>query len=307
MQEQITSNLLMIRPVNFGFNAETADSNKFQTNEEINKNTLNDSSQSCFDELVEQLRLRDINVHVFDDTEDPFTPDSIFPNNWLSTHYSGKVMLYPMEAPNRRAERRDDILQFLKTNYDFHVLLDLSHFEMDGKFLEGTGSLVLDRVNRIAYACISSRTNIDVLKAWQRVIDYELVTFEASDANDDPIYHTNVLMTVGDTFAIVCLEAIKNPDEKLFVKQKLESSGKNVMEISLQQMNEFAGNCLLVKNRKDNKFLVMSDRAYNSFTKEQLQNLEFYAEIIHTDLGYIETLGGGSARCMIAEIHLPEK
>lgn len=307
MQEQITSNLLMIRPVNFGFNAETADSNKFQTNEEINENTLNDSSQSCFDELVEQLRLRDINVHVFDDTEDPYTPDSIFPNNWLSTHYSGKVMLYPMEAPNRRAERRDDILQFLKTNYDFHVLLDLSHFEMDGKFLEGTGSLVLDRVNRIAYACISSRTNIDVLKAWQRVIDYELVTFEASDANDDPIYHTNVLMTVGDTFAIVCLEAIKNPDEKLFVKQKLESSGKNVMEISLQQMNEFAGNCLLVKNRKDNKFLVMSDRAYNSFTKEQLQNLEFYAEIIHTDLGYIETLGGGSARCMIAEIHLPEK
>lgn len=307
MQEQVTSNLLMIRPVNFSFNQETAASNTFQNREEISGEKLNTSAQECFDELVEQLRLRDINVHVFEDTVEPFTPDSIFPNNWISTHHSGKVMVYPMKAPNRRQERRQDILDFLKANYDFHVLLDLTHFEMDGKYLEGTGSIVLDRINRIAYACLSSRTDLEVLRAWQKVIDYELVTFEAFDKNDIPIYHTNVLMTIGDTFCIICLEAIKNPDEKLAVKQKLEKTGKNIMEISMNQMNAFAGNMLLVKNKKDKHFLVMSDRAYESLTKEQINTMDFFAEILHTDLGYIETVGGGSARCMIAEIHLPEK
>lgn len=307
MQEQVTSNLLMIRPVNFTFNNETAASNTFQSNEDISTDKLNSSAQECFDELVEQLRLRDINVHVFDDTVEPHTPDSIFPNNWLSTHYSGKVMIYPMEAPNRRAERRNDILDFLKAKYDFHVLLDLTHFELDGKYLEGTGSIVLDRVNRIAYACLSSRTNLEVLKAWQKVIDYELVTFEAFDKTGTPIYHTNVLMTMGDTFCIICLDAIKDPDERLLVKQKLEKTDKTIMEITVDQMEAFAGNMLLVKNKKDKNFLVMSDRAYNSLTKDQTDTMDYFAEILHTDLGYIETVGGGSARCMIAEIHLPEK
>lgn len=307
MQEQVTSNLLMIRPVNFSFNQETAATNTFQSKEDINTDTINSSAQECFDELVEQLRLRDINVHVFDDTVEPHTPDSIFPNNWLSTHYSGKVMIYPMEAPNRRAERRQDILDFLKAKYDFHVLLDLTHFELDGKYLEGTGSIVLDRVNRIAYACLSSRTNLEVLKAWQKVIDYELVTFEAFDKTGVPIYHTNVLMTMGDTFCIICLDAIKDPDERLLVKQKLEKTDKTIMEITMDQMEAFAGNMLLVKNKKDKNFLVMSDRAYNSLTKAQTDTMDYFAEILHTDLGYIETVGGGSARCMIAEIHLPEK
>jgi hypothetical protein len=307
MQEQVTSNLLMIRPVKFAFNQETAASNRFQSNKDVNSDTLNTSAQECFDELVEQLRLRDINVHVFEDTPEPHTPDSIFPNNWLSTHHSGKVMIYPMEAPNRRAERRNDILDFLKANYDFHALLDLTHFELDGKFLEGTGSIVLDRVNRIAYACISSRTNLEVLKAWQKLIDYELVTFEAFDKNDIPVYHTNVLMTMGDTFCILCLDAIKNPDERLMVKQKLEKTDKTIMEITIDQMEAFAGNMLLVKNKKDKHFLVMSDRAYHSLSKTQTDTMDYFAEILHTDLGFIETVGGGSARCMIAEIHLPEK
>lgn len=307
MQEQVTSNLLMIRPVNFAFNQETASSNTFQQPEDINREALNTSAQECFDELVAQLRLRDINVHVFEDTPEPYTPDSIFPNNWLSTHHSGKVMIYPVEAVNRRAERRQDVLDFLKKNYDFHVLLDLTHFETDGKYLEGTGSIVLDRVNRIAYACLSSRTHPEVLKAWQKVIDYELVTFEAFDKAGVPVYHTNVVMSMGDTFCVICLEAIADPDQRLAVKQKLENSGKTIMEITMDQMSAFAGNMLLVKNRKDKNFLVMSDRAYASLTREQADTMDYFAEILHTDLGYIETVGGGSARCMIAEIHLPEK
>lgn len=307
MQEQVTSNLLMIRPVNFAFNQETASTNTFQKQNDINQETLNSSAQECFDELVAQLRLRDINVHVFDDTAEPYTPDSIFPNNWISTHHSGKVMIYPLEAPNRRAERRQDILDFLKKHYDFHVLLDLTHFELGGKYLEGTGSIVLDRINRIAYACLSSRTNMEVLRAWQKVIDYELVTFEAFDKEGVPVYHTNVVMSMGDTFCVICLEAITDPDQRLMVKQKLENSGKTIMEITVNQMNAFAGNMLLVKNRKGKNFLVMSDRAYESLTREQIDTMDYFAEILHTDLGYIETVGGGSARCMIAEIHLPEK
>lgn len=307
MQEQVTSNLLMIRPVNFAFNQETASTNAFQKPNDISQETLNSSAQECFDELVAQLRLRDINVHVFDDTVEPNTPDSIFPNNWLSTHHSGKVMIYPMEAPNRRAERRQDILDFLKKHYDFHVLLDLTHFETDGKYLEGTGSIVLDRINRIAYACLSSRTHPEVLKAWQKVIDYELVTFEAFDREGVPVYHTNVVMSMGDTFCVICLEAITDPDQRLSVKQKLENSGKTIMEITMDQMSAFAGNMLLVKNKKGKNFLVMSDRAYESLTRKQIDTMDYFAEILHTDLGYIETIGGGSARCMIAEIHLPEK
>jgi hypothetical protein len=305
MQEQVTSNLLMIRPVNFSYNTETASTNTFQQPE--NLPDLNQQAQACFDELVEQLRLRDINVHVFSDTDTPFTPDSIFPNNWLSTHHSGKVMIYPLEAPNRRAERRQDILDFLKQNYDFHVLLDLSHFEDQGKYLEGTGSLVLDRMNRVAYACLSSRTHGDVLKAWQKVIDYELVIFEATDKDGNPVYHTNVLMCMGDTFCIICLDAIKDVDQRLMVKQKLESTGKTIMEITMEQMHNFAGNMLLVKNKKDKHFLVMSERAYNSLSRSQQDTMDYFAEILHTELGPIETAGGGSARCMIAEIHLPLK
>ncbi len=307
MQEQVTSNLLMIRPVNFAFNQETASSNTFQKQKDINQEALNTSAQECFDELVAQLRLRDINVHVFDDTAEPYTPDSIYPNNWLSTHHSGKVMIYPLEAPNRRAERRQDVLEFLKKHYDFHVLLDLSHFEIDGKYLEGTGSIVLDRINRIAYACLSSRTHPEVLRAWQKVIDYDLVTFEAFDKDGVPVYHTNVVMSMGDTFCVICLEAITDPDQRLMVKQKLESSGKTIMQITMDQMSAFAGNMLLVKNKKGKNFLVMSDRAYESLTREQIDTMDYFAEILHTDLGYIETIGGGSARCMIAEIHLPEK
>jgi hypothetical protein len=304
MQEQITSNVLMIRPVNFNFNEETADSNKFQT--KGNEDNINFSAQVAFDQFVEQLQLRGINVMVIEDTPEPFTPDSIFPNNWISMHHSGKVVLYPMEAQNRRSERRKDILDKIKQKYDLNVVLDFTHYEEENKFLEGTGSLVLDRIHRVAFACISSRTNPEVLAAWKKQMNYELVTFNAFDQNQHPIYHTNVVMCMGDTFCVICLESISDLDERLLIKQKIESLGKEVIEISLTQMNEFAGNMLLVKNKNEKKFLVMSDRAYNSLNKNQVEVLEDYAEIIHPDLGVIETYGGGSARCMIAEIHLPE-
>lgn len=304
MQEQITSNVLMIRPVNFNFNEQTAESNKFQ-NKGTDEN-INFSAQVAFDQFVEQLELRGINVMVIEDTPEPFTPDSIFPNNWISMHHSGKVVLYPMEAPNRREERRRDILDKIKQKYDLNVILDFTHFEEESKFLEGTGSLVLDRIHRVAFACISSRTNPEVLAAWRKQMNYDLITFNAFDQNQIPIYHTNVVMCMGDTFCVICLESIYDLDERLSIKQKLESLGKEVIEISLGQMNEFAGNMLLLKNKAEKKFLVMSDRAFKSLTKHQIDFLEDYAEIIHPDLGVIETYGGGSARCMIAEIHLPE-
>jgi hypothetical protein len=286
------------------FNDETAGSNKFQ-NKGIDEN-INLSAQLAFDQFVEQLKLRNINVMIVEDTPEPFTPDSIFPNNWISMHHSGKVVLYPMEAHNRRAERRKDILDIIKQKYDLNVVLDFTHFEEENKFLEGTGSLVLDRMHRVAFACISSRTHPDVLAAWQKQMNYDLITFNAFDQNKHPIYHTNVVMCMGDTFCVICLESISNLDERLLIKQKLESIGKEIIEISLAQMNEFAGNMLLLKNKNEKKFLVMSDRAYQSLSKKQAEILEDYAEIIHPDLGVIESYGGGSARCMIAEIHLPE-
>ncbi|MCP9769927.1 amidinotransferase [Lacihabitans sp. LS3-19] len=307
MQEQITSNVLMVRPISFAYNEETALSNKFQKKIENSDVDNNQSAQIAFDEFVEQLRLRDINVMVIQDYAEPFTPDSIFPNNWLSMHHSGKLILYPMEAPNRRAERRNDIIEKIKTEYTVEELIDLSYFEDQNKFLEGTGSLVLDRINRIAYACLSSRTNIDVLQEWERIMNYEMVLFKAEDQDGVAIYHTNVLMCMGDTFAVVCLDAISDIDERLALKQKIESTNKAVIEISFEQMNNFAGNMLLLKNKKNKKFLVMSDKAYESLNEAQKANLSDYAEIIHPELGVIETIGGGSARCMIAEIHLVAK
>jgi hypothetical protein len=307
MQEQITSNILMIRPVNFDYNEETAYSNKFQKKFEKDDFFAQDSAQESFDFFVKQLKINGINIFLYEDTPEPFTPDSIFPNNWISMHYSGKVILYPMEAENRRAERRMDIVDDLRKHFDLDVVLDFSHFEKEGKFLEGTGSLVLDRMQRIAYACLSSRTNEEVLKAWQKQMNgYEVVKFHASDRFGEPIYHTNVMMCMGDNFCVVCLESVKDLDERLMLKQKLESTGKEIIEITLEQMEDFAGNMLLVKNNLEKKFLVMSEKALNSLTPVQVNNLEEKAEILACDLGVIETLGGGSARCMLAEIHLPK-
>jgi len=309
MQPQATSHILMIRPVRFGFNEETAESNAFQDAEIAakTKDVAQEDALEEFDNMVAQLKSVGVDVMVYEDTEEPHTPDSIFPNNWVSFHQSGKIVLYPMQAINRRLERRMDIIEDLKTNFQVEQIIDLTHFEKEGKYLEGTGSMVLDRRYKIAYACLSPRTHSEVLDAFVEATGYKVVKFNATDAAGKDVYHTNVVMCVGDSFAVVCLQSINDLDERLMVRDELEKTGKQVIEITLEQMNSFAGNMLLVTNKRGEKLLVMSTQAFESLTHKQRDEIDDYAALVHFDLSVIEGNGGGSARCMMAEVHLPEK
>ncbi len=302
---QTTSHILMIRPVDFKFNEQTAANNKFQVASE----TQGVQAQALkeFDGFVELLRQNDVDVTVVDDTLQPETPDSIFPNNWVSFHEDGSVYLYPMFSENRRLERRKEILDGLNTRFEVNHVSDLSFYEMQHAFLEGTGSMVLDRANKIAYACLSVRTDEEVLDNFCMLTGYEPVAFQAVDSDNFPIYHTNVMMCIGDRFAVICLDSIRNPEERLQVSISLKGSGKEIIEISLGQMNKFAGNMLQVANAAGESLLVMSEQAYLSLNPEQIVALEQYSRIIYAPLYTIEKNGGGSARCMLAEIHLPEK
>jgi hypothetical protein len=299
----------MIRPVRFGFNEQTASSNTFQdtslAGQPIERSQAN--AQREFDEMVRQLRASGVDVMVYDDTADPHTPDSIFPNNWVSFHYSGTVVLYPMQAENRRLERRQDIIDDLSQHFHVSKVVDLTTFENEGKYLEGTGSLVLDRMNRVAFACLSPRTNADVLTEFSNRTGYKTISFRAVDDTGSAVYHTNVLMSIGDTFAVICLQAIQDLDERLMVRQELERLGKRVIEITPEQMNAFAGNMLLVSTIKGQKLLVMSKQAHQSLTDKQIDVLDDYATLQIFDLSTIEANGGGSARCMMTEVHLPSK
>ncbi|WP_338875352.1 arginine deiminase-related protein [Spirosoma sp. SC4-14] len=309
MQSQATSRILMIRPVNFGFNPETAGSNAFQDIKLAaqTKDAAQEDALREFDEMVRQLQAMGVEVMVYDDTADPYTPDSIFPNNWVSFHASGKVVLYPMQAENRRLERRVDIIDDLAKRFHVATVIDLTHFEQEGKFLEGTGSMVLDRMNRVAFASLSPRTDQQVLDEFSQQTGYRTLSFRAADANGQAVYHTNVLMCIGDTFAVVCLAAITDPDERLMVRQELEKLNKRVIDITLEQMASFAGNMLMIQTQKGQKLLVMSTRAFESLTPKQIDQLDDYATLLHFDLSMIEGNGGGSARCMMAEVHLPVK
>jgi hypothetical protein len=307
METQCTSNILMIRPRAFGFNEETALSNVFMENA-VPSNTAQVEALVHFDAFVEKLTAADLNVLVEEDCLYPRSPDSIFPNNWVSFHNEGKVILYPMEAENRRTERREVIIQSIKNQFYVEGVIDLSNHENQGYFLEGTGSLVLDRINKIAYASSSTRTNCRVLNDWQKVFPhYEIICFNSEDSNGIPIYHTNVMMCVAEDFSVICAESIKNKMEHDFVLKSLIEHGKEPLLISFEQMNEFAGNMLQVVNRQGKRILVMSQRAYNSLKPDQIAFLENKTEILAVELGLIETLGGGSARCMLAEIHLTSK
>lgn len=309
MRSQTTSNILMIRPVNFGFNQETAESNAFQNAEFSEKNKAASQQEALreFDEMVGQLRKLGVNIIVINDTLEPYTPDSIFPNNWVSFHNNGSVITYPMQAENRRLERREDIIEQLSELFYINRRIHLSGFETDYKFLEGTGSMVLDRKFKIAYACLSPRTHEDILKEFSVQMNYEIVSFNAVDGAGKQIYHTNVVMCIGDMFTVICLEAICDLDERLLVRNSLEQSGKTVIEITLKQMNQFAGNMLEIKSKKGEKILIMSSSAYNSLSPKQIKMLNEYCTIYHFDLSMIEGNGGGSARCMMAEIHLPTR
>lgn len=309
MQSQATSHILMIRPVRFGFNEQTAESNAFQDSQLAaqTKGTAQEDAQQEFDEMTRQLQALGVDVMVYEDTVEPHTPDSIFPNNWVSFHASGRVVLYPMQAENRRLERRQDIIDDLSQRFHVDNIIDLTHFEQEGKFLEGTGSLVLDRMNRVAFASLSPRTHPDVVAEFSRQTGYRTVVFHSADANGQAVYHTNVLMCIAESCAIVCLAAISDPDERLMVRQELEGLNKRVIEISLEQMAAFAGNMLMITNSKGQKLLVMSTRAFESLTPKQIDQLDDYATLVHFNLSVIEANGGGSARCMMTEVHLPRK
>ena len=299
----------MIRPVNFGFNPQTAESNAFQDAELAaqTKDVTQAEARRTFDEMTWQLRASGVEVMIYDDITQQDTPDSIFPNNWVSFHASGMVVLYPMMAENRRAERRSDIISNLAERFHVAKVIDLTHFEAEDKFLEGTGSLVLDRMYRVAFACLSPRTHPDVLAEFSRQTGYRVVSFHAADADGTPVYHTNVMMCIADTFAVVCLAAINDPDERLMVRHELERLSKRVIDISPEQMANFAGNMLMVMTKKGQKLLVMSTRAFKSLTPKQVDLLDDYVTLFHFDLSVIEANGGGSARCMMAEVHLPLK
>lgn len=293
----------MIRPIAFGFNPETAVNNAFQKkNDDWN---VNEKAQQEFDQLVALLQQHQIDVHVIQDQPLPYTPDAVFPNNWISMHNDGQIVLYPMFAPNRRAERAKGVVSKLKEQFIIYSNVDLTGYEKEQLFLEGTGSMVLDRVHQKAYACLSPRTDERVLRDFCGVLDFTPVLFHATDGNGTPVYHTNVMMSVAEDYAIIAQDSITDKTERDRVLQSLTGTGKTIIPISLAQMEQFAGNALQVRNADGQRFLVMSSAAFGSLTVPQRQQLETFNPILHTPLTTIEQNGGGSARCMIAEVFLP--
>jgi len=307
--KQSTSNILMIRPVSFQMNAETAVNNFFQKELDLLPEEINEKAQQEFDDFVNVLREADINVFVFEDILENRTPDSIFPNNWVSFHQCGDVALYPMFARNRRRERRMDILESLeKEGFMLNEVYDYTQVEDEMAFLEGTGSLILDRINRKAYCALSPRADEDLLIEFCEDFEYMPIPFVANQSvNGDrlPIYHTNVMMCVCTDIAVVCFDSIDDKKQKNLVSQSLLEDGKTIINISEEQMHQFAGNMLEVTSSKGDKYLVMSSTAYNSLTSEQIEQINKHLKILHSPIPTIETLGGGSARCMMAEVFNP--
>ncbi len=299
--------VLMVRPAGFGFNPQTAPTNAFQQYCSTPHNYTGAVLRE-FTDLATDLDAAGVTVIIADDTATPVKPDAIFPNNWVSFHDDGTVVLYPMLAVNRRWERREQILAQVANQGGFQVsrTVDLSHHENAGHYLEGTGSLVLDRVHRIAYACLSPRTDLGVLGDFAQQLDYEVLAFGAADTAGQAIYHTNVLMAVGTRFAVFCSAAIRDPDQRAAVVSKLQSTGHELLEISLEQMHRFAGNLLELRSPAG-PIVAVSATAFAALSRTQRRILEKYAGIICVGIPTIEHAGGGSVRCMLAEIHLPRR
>ena len=309
--QQTTNTILMIRPVNFRMNEQTAVNNYYQKAlSDTLPATINAKAQKEFDDFVFKLKENGIEVIVVNDTDNPNTPDSIFPNNWISFHENGDVALYPMFAENRRLERREDVLEVLEeNNFTIENIVDYSEAEEEEFFLEGTGSMILDRENRKAYCAISPRADEELFIEFCEDFEFTPVVFVANQTvgnQREAIYHTNVMMCVAEQFAIICLASIDDKKERKNVIKHLKENGKEVIDITDQQVNAFAGNMLQVKGKDNERFLVMSSSAYESLRKEQIQKIEKYNSIIHSSLEIIETCGGGSARCMMAEVFLPK-
>jgi hypothetical protein len=306
-EPQLASTVLMIRPAGFESNPQTAASNSFQDDLSAPPEEQQAAALRELDDLVAVLRDAGIEVIVIDDTADPHTPDAIFPNNWISTHADGRVVLYPMEAPNRRAERRLDLVDKLHKVHRRVVteIVDLSEHEREGHYLEGTGSMVLDRVNRIAYACLSSRTHLAPLGDFAQRMGYDVVAFEAVDPAGVPIYHTNVLMSIGEEVAVICDAAIQREDQREAVLVRLRDTGHRVVSIDYSQLTAFAGNVLELRNQDGERVMAMSSRAFESLDDGQRRALAANARIVRAPLDMIESSAGGGVRCMLAEVHLP--
>jgi hypothetical protein len=307
IEPQLASTVMMIRPARFESNPLTAASNRFQGRSSSSPEEQHAIALREFDGLAAVLREAGIEVIVVDDTVEPHTPDAIFPNNWISMHADGRVVLYPMEAENRRTERRHDIIDYLDKHARRQVtdVVDLSAHEDAGHFLEGTGSMVLDRANRVAYACVSSRTHLDPLGEFAQRMGYDVVAFDAVDSGGVPIYHTNVLMNVGEQLAVICAEAIPRDEQRNAVLARLRETGHDILELSYAQLDAFAGNMLELRNNNGERVLAMSQQAYDSLNEKQRATLAANARIVKAPIDNIESSAGGSVRCMLAEVHLP--
>ncbi len=303
---QTTDHVLMIRPARFMSNPQTALSNAFQ-HPEPDTGSAQRAALSEFDAYAGALRKAGVGVLVVEDSAEPHTPDSIFPNNWVSFHADGRVVLYPMEAPNRRLERRSAVLATVERHFEIRERLDLSRLENEACFLEGTGSMVLDHAHKLAYVCHSSRSHPRALAGFAAQMDYRAVCFNALDRNGKAIYHTNVMMCVGSALAIVCMEAIRDRGERDMLARTLTASGKELIGISLAQMAEFAGNTLELRSQRGHPVFALSRRAWAALNTAQRRCIKKYAEPVLAPIDTIERLGGGGARCMLAEIFLPKR
>src|SRR5947199_5594259 len=301
---QSTGSVLMIRPRRFYPNPQTAVDNAFQCTTHLDSDALTLMARKEFDAAVQTLCAAWVNVHVFEDTAEPEKPDGVFPNNWISTHHDGRIALFPMYSALRRRERRQDIVEELRKHYGVTEVIDYSPFEDEDCYLEGTGSLVFDHVNKIAYVSLSNRSNPKVIQRFADDFSYEPVIFTSIGPNGQSIYHTNVMMCIGTAFAMVGLEMIPNEAERQELRARLEKTGKEIVELSADQIANFAGNTIELQNKSGEKLLVLSSRAARALTEEQRKTLTRYAELMQLEIPTIE-LGGGSARCMLATIHLP--
>ena len=301
---QSTNHILLVRPLNFIFNKETAKSNTFQRAINESDDLIRENVISEFNAFAAVLISKGVHVTIMDDTISPQKPDAVFPNNWASFHADGKVILYPMCAENRRHERRQDIIDSIKKNFVVKEVIDLSYYEQDNRFLEGTGSIIFDHENTMAYACLSPRTDREIFIQVCKSLSYRPVAFHSHDRNGKEVYHTNVMMCIGSAFSVICLESITNKQERSEVADLLASSGHQIIDISFDQMERFAGNMLTIQTMDNKEILVMSESAFDSLSKTQVNELEKYCELVPQPIKTIETIGGGSARCMIAEIFL---
>lgn len=305
---QTTSHILMVRPANFGFNEETAASNAFQVNDEaLSSAEISRRAVAEFDAFVAKLRAAGVDVIVVEDTNRPLKPDAVFPNNWVTFHQNGTIVTYPMTAVVRRLERREDIIKSIQERFRVEQKIQLQEYEDIDQYLEGTGSMIIDRPNKLVYACISPRTHPDLLIRYCKLMGYTAVPFHAMDGNGLEIYHTNVMMALGESFVVICLETVQSEIEEEMLRKKFDETNKEIIEITLDQMMRFAGNMLQVRNDKGETFLVMSGQAFESLNEAQVAQITKHTNILYSPIPTIETYGGGSARCMMAEVFLPEK